>query len=564
MEENAFLSDFFGCVGFLPLTTKSRIRETMVKIMTSLSSLQQSVVGADYDAGGHLDAIARGEEWIKASERNQLPRDPSTCTFWCAIALGALAKGSPIESVSKYSELAQEALAASGSGPADVEVAKAWVILAYLYCFMGDMVGFQEYLALSDAFVTRCIEQGSADTLPVGFADIVKLKYAALSSCGQQWQMKSYRSKEQATPPQLNEAVTEVELYQYVAQSYRAYEQILHETVTKQNATACETSCEAAPDGRSDGVRGADHVLLPQEVSEAIGTVFESVSGLSFEPLEEAVDGSSVRGGIGSLLINGFLIFTKAAKGDLYATLEKIGLCVEVFERYPGLCRSTVGCHLAHMVLVALAAIGDCRSQAMYNRLRGSYNSCRPSGSLPVPPLEEWHGVDAFCDDLYCRAKDLGARKLKAFWAPPGESMGACVGTRGTESDDGETAFQGHRENQNSTLSACNIAQKILGGVPASSTAGEPERREGSAMVSTAPIASPASSNNPCRLLTTGLSFDHVESKVDSLVVAPESLSRLPGNSEGSGEVEDKEEGNIGAGDWLDVTHAMLDALGTD
>ncbi|CAN0386457.1 unnamed protein product [Ectocarpus sp. 13 AM-2016] len=199
----------------------------------------------------------------------------------------------------------------------------------------------------------------------------------------------------------------------------------------------------------------------------------------------------------------------------------------------------------------------------MYDRLRGSYNSCRPSRSRPVPPLEEWHGVDAFCDDLYCRAKDLGAQKLKAFWAPPSESMAACVGTRCMDSDEGETAFQGHWENQTGTLSACNIAQKIPGGVPASSTRGESERREGSTLVSTAPIASPASSNNPCRLLTKGLSFDHVESKADSLVVAPESLSRLPDNSEGSGEVEDTEEGSIGAGDWLDVTHAMLDALGT-
>ncbi|CAM9529251.1 unnamed protein product, partial [Ectocarpus sp. 12 AP-2014] len=563
LQENAFLTDFFGCVGFLPLTTKSHIRETMVKIMTSPASLQQSASGADCDGGRFVDAIAPGANWNKASERHQLPMDPSTCTFWCAIALGALAEGSPIESVSKYSELAQEALASSGSGPADVEVAKAWVILAYLCCFMGDMVGFREYLALSDAFVTRCIEQGSADMLPVGFAEIVKLKFAALSSCEQQWQMKSYRSKEKTTPPQLNEAVTEAELYQYVAQAYRAYEQILHETVTKQNATTCETLCEAASDGTSDGARGAHHVLLPQEVSEAIGTVLESVSGLSFEPLEEAIDRPSVRGGIGSLLINAFLIFTKAAKGDLHATLEKLGLCVEVFERYPGLCRSTVGCHLAHVVLVVLAAIGGCRSQAMYDNLRESYNSCRPSGSRPVPPLEEWHGVDAFCDDLYCRAKDLGAQKLKAFWAPPSESMAMCVGTRGMESDEDETAFQGHWENQSSTSSACNIAQTILGGVPASSTGGEPERREGSTMVSTAPIASPASSNNPCRLVTTGLSFDHVESKVDSLVVAPESLSSLSDNSEGGGEVEDTEEGSIGAGDWLDVTHAMLDALGT-
>ncbi|CAN0391081.1 unnamed protein product, partial [Ectocarpus sp. 12 AP-2014] len=99
MQENAFLSDFFGCVGFLPLTTNSYIRETMVKIMTSPASLQPSAVGADYDDERSVDAIAPGASWIMASERNQLPMDPSTCTFWCAIALGALAKGSPIESV---------------------------------------------------------------------------------------------------------------------------------------------------------------------------------------------------------------------------------------------------------------------------------------------------------------------------------------------------------------------------------------------------------------------------------------------------------------------------------
>ena len=29
----------------------------------------------------------------------QLPMDPSTCIFWCAVALGALVKGNPIESV---------------------------------------------------------------------------------------------------------------------------------------------------------------------------------------------------------------------------------------------------------------------------------------------------------------------------------------------------------------------------------------------------------------------------------------------------------------------------------
>lgn len=45
----------------------------------------------------------------------------------------------------------------------------------------------------------------------------------------------------------------------------------------------------------------------------------------------------------------------------------------------------------------------------MYDSLRGTYNSFRPAGSLPVPPLEEWHGVDVFCDDCYCRCVDFTA-----------------------------------------------------------------------------------------------------------------------------------------------------------
>lgn len=37
------------------------------------------------------------------------------------------------------------------------------------------------------------------------------------------------------------------------------------------------------------------------------------------------------------------LAFAKAAKGDVRAALERIGRCVEVCERYPGLCRSVMG-----------------------------------------------------------------------------------------------------------------------------------------------------------------------------------------------------------------------------
>ncbi|CAN0023654.1 unnamed protein product, partial [Ectocarpus sp. 13 AM-2016] len=99
MQESAFLSDFFGCVGFLPLTTRSTIREAMVEIMATPATLQRPAVGGGCDEEALFDAIARGADLIKASERHQFPMNPRSCTFWCAIALGALAKGSSFQSV---------------------------------------------------------------------------------------------------------------------------------------------------------------------------------------------------------------------------------------------------------------------------------------------------------------------------------------------------------------------------------------------------------------------------------------------------------------------------------
>ena len=179
MKENVFLSDFFSCTGFLPLTTRrcrgevalcalavgkclsrprpcqvrgmlhrlnapqqrmnytsqtskvgdrlstsvltpdghlhraylpnrspvtafaapSYIRGTMVKLMTSPAETQRPGAVLFDDAGvAYLDTTAPGEDECVNALR---ARDPSACIFWCAVALGALAKGSPIESVSR-------------------------------------------------------------------------------------------------------------------------------------------------------------------------------------------------------------------------------------------------------------------------------------------------------------------------------------------------------------------------------------------------------------------------------------------------------------------------------
>lgn len=58
---------------------------------------------------------------------------------------------------------------------------------------------------------------------------------------------------------------------------------------------------------------------------------------------------------------------------------------------------------MGHMIFAALATIDDTRAIGLYAKLRAAYNISRPPDSLPVPPLEEWQGVTAFCTDLHCR-----------------------------------------------------------------------------------------------------------------------------------------------------------------
>lgn len=78
----------------------SDIRETMIKIILPYT-LKQSAARHDFDEEEKLDTVipARGTGSI-VRERTV---DPSACTFWCAVAIGALVKGCPVESVSEAS-----------------------------------------------------------------------------------------------------------------------------------------------------------------------------------------------------------------------------------------------------------------------------------------------------------------------------------------------------------------------------------------------------------------------------------------------------------------------------
>lgn len=101
-------------------------------------------------------------------------------------------------------------------------------------------------------------------------------------------------------------------------------------------------------------------------------------------------------------------------------------------------------CHMSHMLLATLAAIGDSRARSMYDRLRETYNSCRTPHSVDVPPLDEWPGMEAICDDLHCRCVSLCDCEGKCTRTRSLEMAGPSSGARGGSISLWRTSQQRH------------------------------------------------------------------------------------------------------------------------
>lgn len=71
----------------------------MVKIMAPPAPGKQSAREDHCGEEGQFDAVARESIVSNALGGSELPMDASTCIFWCAVAVGALVKGIPTESV---------------------------------------------------------------------------------------------------------------------------------------------------------------------------------------------------------------------------------------------------------------------------------------------------------------------------------------------------------------------------------------------------------------------------------------------------------------------------------
>ncbi|CAN0123554.1 unnamed protein product [Ectocarpus sp. 6 AP-2014] len=574
MQENTFLSDFFGCVGFMPFTTRSHIRGAMVRMMARSTAQHQPGARHNSPDEGQFGAIFT-ENGITTG--NQLLTGPSCCTFWCAVGMGALVKGSPVESkVANYSRLAKDELDAY-TGPVDAEVAEAWAILGYFYGFMGDTATFEEYLKLSDSFLIASIEQGSTGTLPSGFPEIVHYKESVKVYCGNVDAVDIGFFARRQDRPQINPAATEEDVFRFVAQSLEAFVQLVVEEACEKRATrSCSSDYRPYEEDRG-GASPHSNTPRAEEMSDAMVTGFK-VGLLDFENLQEAVDRRpNVRTGMGGFLINMNLVFHRAANGDAVGVVEKLGHCVEALERYPGVCRCMLQwCHLVHAALAALAAMDDSRARGRYNRLREAYNPFRPPASLPAPLLEEWEGLSAFCDHFQCRlvAGVIASERLSVFTTPPDCSRNdASFRKAHLKKEDVPVVDEEHHsgivwagvtseEATGSIMDAlCSTGDK-----PMSSTSSWEWNHERAPQASPAARSGPSSSHVQRRESSNGtdLFSNEVErcgGDVFSGVVAqfPDVCLTSPELREVNGTTQEAVDDAIAVADWLETTHAMLD-----
>ncbi|CAB1099293.1 unnamed protein product [Ectocarpus sp. CCAP 1310/34] len=400
MQENVFLSGLFGCVGFFHSPSR----------------------------------VAPGGDLVKTSAGNQFPMDPSACTLWCAVALGALIKGRPIESVTSYAQLAKGALAKSSSGPGGAEVAKVWVILANLHGFMGDK----------------------------GFAEIVKFKDIANVSCGK-WQAEYLPVQgEFLPPPQLIEVATEAELYRYVSQSCVALAEAIYTTMIEQSASGGNGLYDSEPHGRAGGVHRSLEDLMAADFSKALTSLLDDGDVIDFGTLQEAVDRCHV---------THTMLICLAAAGDssdraVYDRFRVISnpfrlpdsqpppfvewcvvgaFCDEIFHRYDELLQDQSPMQIMRCAGTKPEKYQVFISQSLYvSTFSGTCHVLRRSIEVLVP-----------------------CGRMRPFLEPPVDDIDADLGTMATGSGIDKDAPHGHGHTQREILTAFNrITGNIAGTAP--------------------------------------------------------------------------------------------------
>eukprot|EP00903_Cladosiphon_okamuranus_P006027 g5945.t1 len=445
-QENGFLDDFFGCLGFLSLANESTIRKAMVCIMVAVGThyserppavtavttaatsatvapahgdeiehigRSRATAGAE-EGDGVREAQARGAPtegcWGEAivtamAGGKQLPSDASTCLLWCAIALGALVRGCPLATVERYYHLAHGSLMSVSADVATLERARAYIAMVFLHNFLGNQRKSHECLKNANDIVNKL----PPVTLPVGINEV--LRYA-----GKAWVFERELASaeeisgywENASPIwQLSESVVEHDVSGFIISVDICVDQTMLE---ERGAARVFLAEETQPPGSqpvasySPGGYAAMGVQEEKLAGSARGDAL--ATGKHKEALPEMLrlgnylERSKMRPGLGGLVYYMRLGFLQFVNNQITASVDSFRRALSTILRYPGVCRYSCWAHFAHSQLWCLAFGPD---RERYEELRAAYNPVRPAGCPPAPPFEEWRGMSDICDHAYCR-----------------------------------------------------------------------------------------------------------------------------------------------------------------
>eukprot|EP00752_Nemacystus_decipiens_P004732 g4313.t1 len=474
MQENDFLADFFRCLGMLPLATESIVRGAMVEVMMEavappnrqqqqqLLSLADhedehdnpqhsggrggsegtnSVVGErqgfgsgwGFGFGGIESEDGKRETgWSEGLGVRATSANPRRCMMWCAIALGALVRGAPIDHASRYASLARQALATcfDGNGIEDV---RAYAMMSFLYSLIRDERKHQQYLAFAKGIASNLRPGEVPKELDVMLLQIEKRK---LFNDTEGDDVGAYCTTLVGLPP-VGDILHQKDLCRLFLVADRRMHQAFMADMMSQGALDADVGNDQ--DGRGEPVNGG---FLDQEEGDGDGLAsgrgaragVEQVEdtglpagngpkscGDRFDRREQPCAGPAVQGyvqevlpemsrlskalvssdstaGIGGVYYHGNVAYMQAMKGDMASCFESLRACADVVQRYPGIVR--IKPHMVHCIL----AMSHSRDRGMYDAIRAVYNDIGHVGCRPAPPFEEWGGIDQLCKHIFCRS----------------------------------------------------------------------------------------------------------------------------------------------------------------
>ncbi|CAN0156622.1 unnamed protein product [Ectocarpus sp. 12 AP-2014] len=407
--------------------------------------------------GPGMEGLAEDEEkdWSGGgalARRHTLPDHPAKCMMWCAIALGALMRGIPVEHVMGYNQLAWKSLAECFDGRS-IEHARAYLIMSFLHRVIGDEDKNERYMSLAVNIVSKLRPEDVPKELGLMLMTTDNLRVSACNpqpgddlstSCDEALELpKQVReAKHPLTPTDVSNLflVADGLLSQaFVADMTSAGaipasgggaapheengEPVLGESYRELGGGGVME--ESSKQVRSAGVACDDEELANRVHREPdVPPTGPALKRFAREALPEltslakTLESSDTCSGVGGVLYHGNVAYMRAIAGDLDKSFESLQACVDVVLRYPGLVRLR-----SHLIHCMLAASHFFNRRDMFDAIRGVYNSVGPIGYPQAPPYEEWRTIRQVCPHFLCRSMEV--ERLQRYGEGPVQTNAA-------------------------------------------------------------------------------------------------------------------------------------------